>query len=49
MARENPLWGYRHIAGALAAIEISDSHQTVKNVLEAHGIDTAPPNGRTRK
>jgi putative transposase len=42
MARENPAWGYRRIAGALAAIQISVCHQTVKNVLEANGIDPAP-------
>jgi transposase len=41
-ARENPTWGYRRITGALAALEISLSHQTVKNILEDHGIDPAP-------
>jgi hypothetical protein len=41
-AGENPNWGYRRIAGALAALEISLSHQTVTNILEDHGIDPAP-------
>lgn len=42
MAQENPTWGYRRIAGALATIQIAVSHQTIKHVLEAHGIDPAP-------
>jgi hypothetical protein len=42
MARENPSWGYRRITGALAALDHVLSHQTVKNILEEHGIDPAP-------
>jgi transposase InsO family protein len=42
MARENPTWGYRRITGALAALDHVLSHQTVKNILEEHGIDPAP-------
>ena len=42
MARENPAWGYRRIAGALAVLGRSTSHQTVKHILGEHGIDPAP-------
>jgi putative transposase len=42
MARENPTWGYRRIAGGLAALDNPISHQTVKNILAEHGIDPAP-------
>ena len=42
LARENPTWGYRRITGALDALDHSISHQSVKNILEEHGIDPAP-------
>ncbi len=42
LANENPAWGYRRITGALAAIGHGLSHQTVKNILEEHGIDPVP-------
>jgi hypothetical protein len=42
LARENPAWGYRRITGALAIVQMPVSHQTVKNILEDHGIDPAP-------
>jgi hypothetical protein len=42
MAMENPTWGYRRIAGAVIAVGSRISHQTVKNVLEDHGLDPAP-------
>ena len=43
MARENPTWGYRRIAGGLvAAFDHAISHQTVRNILAEHGIDPAP-------
>jgi len=42
LARENPTWGYLRIAGAIDALGSSISHQTVKNILEEHGIDPAP-------
>jgi transposase InsO family protein len=41
-AKENPTWGYRRIAGALAAVGHTVSHQTVKNILAENGIDPAP-------
>ncbi len=42
MARENPMWGYDRIQGALSNIghEISDT--TVGNILKANGIEPAP-------
>ena len=42
LAKENPTWGYRRITGVLAPIGTNISHQTVKNILEEHGIDPAP-------
>jgi putative transposase len=42
LAKENPTWGYLRIAGALGALGKNVSHQTVKNILEEHGIDPAP-------
>jgi hypothetical protein len=42
LTRENPTWGYLRIAGALTELGNGISHQTVKNILEEHGIDPAP-------
>ncbi len=42
LANENPIWGYLRITGAMAAIGHALSHQTIKNLLEWHGIDPAP-------
>ena len=42
LACENPTWGYLRIAGAINALGNQVSHQTVKNILEDHGIDPAP-------
>jgi hypothetical protein len=42
MARENPTWGYRRIAGGLTALDNPISHQSVKNILAEHGIGPAP-------
>ena len=49
MAKDNPMWGYRRIAGELAKLGIPISHQTVKSILASHGIDPAPQRmGKTR-
>ena len=42
MARENRLWGYDRIAGALANLGYTISDQTVGNILKRHGIPPAP-------
>jgi transposase InsO family protein len=42
MARANPTWGYRRIQGALANLGKELAHNTVKRVLQDHGIDPAP-------
>jgi hypothetical protein len=43
LARENPNWGYRRIHGELAALEITVAPSTVWEILQAHGIEPAPP------
>ncbi len=40
-ALDNPSWGYDRIVGALSNIDHTVSNQTVKNVLEKHGIPPA--------
>jgi transposase InsO family protein len=47
MARENPTWGYDHLAGALANLGHDLSDTTVGNILRAHGIEPAPQRRRT--
>jgi putative transposase len=42
MARENRSWGYDRIAGALAHLGHTISAQTVGNILQRHGIPSAP-------
>src|ERR671933_743932 len=42
MARENRLWGYDRIVGALANLGLTISAQTVGNMLKRHGIPPAP-------
>ena len=42
MARENSSWGYDRIAGALANLGHQVSDQTIGNILQRHGIASAP-------
>lgn len=42
LAKENPLWGYDRIAGAMANLGQRVSDQTVGNVLKDNGIEPAP-------
>jgi len=47
MARENSAWGYDRIVGAMANLGYTISDQTVGNILQRHGIPTAPKRERT--
>ena len=42
MAKENSDWGYDRIVGAMANLGYTLSDQTVGNILQRHGIPTAP-------
>ena len=46
-ARENPMWGYDRIQGALKNLNYRIADSTVANVLKAHGIEPAPDRQRT--
>ena len=46
MARENDSWGYDRIQGALANLGHIIAPNTVKNILNRHGIDPAPERGK---
>ena len=42
MARENPTWGYRRIAGELARLGYTIAASSVWNILKAAGIEPSP-------
>jgi putative transposase len=42
LARENPRWGYRRIAGELKGLGVTVSATSVRNVLIGAGVPTAP-------
>ncbi len=42
MAGENPTWGYTRIRGALSNLGHGIARNTVKRILQDHGIDPAP-------
>jgi hypothetical protein len=42
LAKDNPSWGYDRIAGALHNLGNRLSDQTVGNILQRHGLGTAP-------
>jgi len=46
VARENRRWGYRRIVGGLRNLGHQVSHQTVANVLNRHGLPSAPERGK---
>jgi putative transposase len=46
MAEENRSWGYRRIQGALANLGHDLAHNTIRNILKAHGIEPAPQRAR---
>jgi len=46
MASENPTWGYTRIRGALANLGHDLARNTVKRILDDHGIDPAPERAR---
>jgi hypothetical protein len=47
MAKENSDWGYDRIVGAMANIGYTLSDQTIGNILQCHGIPTAPERKHT--
>ena len=46
MAAENPKWGYTRIRAALANLGHEIARNTVKRILQDHGIEPAPERGR---
>lgn len=46
MASENPRWGYTRIRGALANLGHGVARNTVKRILQDHGIEPAPERSR---
>jgi transposase InsO family protein len=46
MAEENPGWGYTRIRGALANLGHRIGRNTVKRILQDHGIEPAPERGQ---
>ncbi len=46
MASENPRWGYARIRGALANLGHDVARNTVKRILQDHGIEPAPERSR---
>jgi putative transposase len=46
MARENETWGYTRIKGALQNLGHKIARNTIKRILQEHGIDPAPERGR---
>jgi transposase InsO family protein len=46
LAKENPLWGYKRIQGAVANLGCLISDTAVGNILRAHGMDPAPDRKR---
>jgi len=46
MAVENPRWGYTRIRGALANLGHEIARNTVKRILQDHGIEPAPERSR---
>jgi len=46
MARENETWGYTRIKGALQNLGHKIGRNTIKRILQEHGIDPAPERGR---
>ncbi len=48
MAKENRLWGYRRIEGALLNLGHDIAHSTIAVILHRHGIEPAPEPSRRR-
>ena len=46
MARENETWGYTRIRGALQNLGHKLGRNTIKRILQEHGIDPAPERGK---
>jgi putative transposase len=48
MAEENRDWGYRRIQGALSNLGHKLASSTIAEILERHGIETAPERSRRK-
>ncbi len=46
MARDNPIWGYTRIRGALFNLGNYIARNTIKNTLLEHGLEPAPERGK---
>ena len=46
MARENSLWGYSRIQGALENLGHRVGRTTIASILKRHGIEPAPERGK---
>ncbi len=46
MVKDKPSWGYRRIQGALKNLRHVVVHNTVKRILQNHGIEPAPERGK---
>ena len=46
MAKDNPIWGYTRIRGALRNLGHRLGRNTIKRILKDHGIEPAPERGR---
>ena len=46
MTNENPLWGYTRLRGALHQLGYEIGRNTIKRILNDHGIEPAPDRGR---
>jgi putative transposase len=47
MATENPTWGYTRIRGGLKSLGHNLARNTIKAILNDHGIEPAPERGTT--
>ena len=45
MATENPTWGYTRIRGGLKSLGHNIARNTIKAILNDHGIEPAPERG----
>src|SRR6201992_589272 len=46
MAAESPTWGYTRLVGALSNVGHQVGRNTVKRILQRHGVEPAPARGK---